>query len=162
MCSVASVVSDSLQPHGQWPTRLFCPWDSPGKNTGVGCHSLLQGIFPAQGSNLDLLHCRRIPYRPNHWGSPQTTSLGYFAPWPELRQCPSHLEWIHRLFCSPPPQLLSHHHPVFQDGPCGPHAGWLIPAPCSPRCPQPLPTADLPTSPRSPSSPLIETFLLSL
>ena len=31
------------------PTRLLCPWDSPGKNTGVGCHALLQGIFPAQG-----------------------------------------------------------------------------------------------------------------
>ena len=33
------------------PTRLFCPWDSPGKNTGVGCHALLQGIFPTQGLN---------------------------------------------------------------------------------------------------------------
>ena len=38
------------------------PWDSPGKNTGVGGHSLLQGIFPTQGSNLDLLHCSQIPY----------------------------------------------------------------------------------------------------
>ena len=37
-----SVVSDSLRPHGLWPTRLLCPWDSPGKNTGVGCHFLLQ------------------------------------------------------------------------------------------------------------------------
>ena len=36
--------------------RLLCPCGSPGKNTGVGCHSLLQGIFPAQGSNLSLLH----------------------------------------------------------------------------------------------------------
>ena len=34
------------------PARPLCPWDSPGKNTGVGCHSLLQGIFPTQGSNL--------------------------------------------------------------------------------------------------------------
>ena len=33
-----------------------CPWDFPGKDTGVGCHSLLQGIFPTQGSNLALLH----------------------------------------------------------------------------------------------------------
>ena len=40
-----SVVSDSLQPHGLQPTRLLCPWDFPGKNTGVGCHFLLQGIF---------------------------------------------------------------------------------------------------------------------
>ena len=37
------------------PTRLLCPWDPPGKNTGVGCHSLLQGIFQTQGSNLQLL-----------------------------------------------------------------------------------------------------------
>ena len=39
-----SVVSNSLQPHGLQPTRLFCPWDSPGNNTGVGSLSLLQGI----------------------------------------------------------------------------------------------------------------------
>ena len=38
------------------PTRLFCPWDFPGKNTGVGCHLLLQGIFPTQGSNPRLLY----------------------------------------------------------------------------------------------------------
>ena len=37
------------------PTRLLCPWDSPGRNTGVGCHTLLQGIFPTQGSNPHLL-----------------------------------------------------------------------------------------------------------
>ena len=56
---VCSVVSDSLRPHGLYPTRLLCPWDSPGKNTGVGCHFLLQGIFLTQGSNsrvLRLLH----------------------------------------------------------------------------------------------------------
>ena len=37
------------------PARLLCPWDSPGKNVGVGCHALLQGIFPTQGLNLHLL-----------------------------------------------------------------------------------------------------------
>ena len=41
-CQVVSVVSDFVQPHGLQPTRLLCPWDSPGKNTGVSCHSLLQ------------------------------------------------------------------------------------------------------------------------
>ena len=50
-----SVVSDSLQPCGLEPARLLCPWDSPGKNTGVGCHALLQGIFPTQGWNPHLL-----------------------------------------------------------------------------------------------------------
>ena len=42
---VCSVVSNSLQLHGLQPTRLLCPWDSPGKNTRVGCHFFLQGIF---------------------------------------------------------------------------------------------------------------------
>ena len=41
-CCVTSVVSDSVRPHGLQPTRLFHSWDSPGKNTGVGCHFLLQ------------------------------------------------------------------------------------------------------------------------
>ena len=51
-----SVVSNSLQ-HGELQhTRLLFPWDFPGKNTGVGCHFFLQGIFPTQGRNLHLLH----------------------------------------------------------------------------------------------------------
>ena len=45
-----------LRPHGLQPVQLLCPWDSPGKNTGVGCRFLLQGIFPTQGWNLHLLH----------------------------------------------------------------------------------------------------------
>jgi len=55
-----SVVSDSLRPHGLQPTRLLRPWDFPGKSTGVGCHFLLQGIFPTQGSNPGLPHCRQM------------------------------------------------------------------------------------------------------
>ena len=54
------VVSNSSRSHGLWPARLLCPWNSPGKNTGVGCHFLLQGIFQTQGLNLGLLHCRQI------------------------------------------------------------------------------------------------------
>ena len=60
MCSVAT---DSLRPHG--------PWNSPGQNTGVGSLSLLQGIFPTQGSNPGLLHCRWILYQLSHQGSPE-------------------------------------------------------------------------------------------
>ena len=45
----------TLQFHGLYPTRLLYPWDSPGENTGMGCHALLQGIFPTQGSNPRLL-----------------------------------------------------------------------------------------------------------
>ena len=64
-----SVMSDSLQSHGLQPARLLCPWDSPGKNTGVGSHFLLQGIFQIQGSNLGLLHCKQILYHRSHQGS---------------------------------------------------------------------------------------------
>ena len=45
----------TLQPPGLYPARLLRPWEAPGKNPGVGCHFLLQGIFPTQGSNLHLL-----------------------------------------------------------------------------------------------------------
>ena len=55
-----SVMSNSLQPHGLQLARLLYPWNSPGKNTRVSSHSLLQGIFPTQGSNLCLLNCRQI------------------------------------------------------------------------------------------------------
>ena len=67
-----SVLFDSMQPHELQPARLLCPWNSPGKSTGVGSHSLLQGIFPIQGSNPGLLHCRQILYHLNHQGSPKS------------------------------------------------------------------------------------------
>ena len=57
-----SVVSDSLQ----W--TLYSPWNSPGQNTGVGSHSLLWGIFPAQGLNPGFPHCRQILYQLSHKG----------------------------------------------------------------------------------------------
>ena len=60
---------NSLRPHGLQPVRILCPWNSPGKNTGVGCHFLFQGIFWTQGSNLCLLHCRQILYHLSHQGS---------------------------------------------------------------------------------------------
>ena len=49
VCSVTAVMSDPLGPRRLWPARLLCPWDSPGKNTRVGCHALLQMIFLSQG-----------------------------------------------------------------------------------------------------------------
>ena len=54
-CLVTQSRPALLRPHGLQPTRLLCPWVSPGKNTGVGCHFLLQGIFLTQGLNLHLL-----------------------------------------------------------------------------------------------------------
>ena len=68
-----SFVSNSLWPHGLWPSKLFCPWDSPGKNTGVGYHSLPQGIFLTQGSNpclFCLLHWQAGSLPLAHLGSP--------------------------------------------------------------------------------------------
>ena len=72
-----SVVSNSLWPHG-----LYSPWNFPGQNTGVGSLSLLQGIFPTQGSNPGPPHCRRILYQLSHKGSPRIQ------------------EWIAYPFCS--------------------------------------------------------------
>ena len=67
--------TSSLWPHGLQPTRLLCPWGSPGKNTGVGRHALLQGIFPAQGLKLCLpclLHGRKILSHWAHGDNPST------------------------------------------------------------------------------------------
>ena len=75
-----SVVSDSLRPHGLY--RIPYTWNSPGQNTGVGSLSLLQGIFPTQGSNLGLPRCGRILYQLSHTGSPGV------------------LEWVAYLFSS--------------------------------------------------------------
>ena len=61
-----------------WPTRLLCLWDSPGKNTGVGCHALLHEIFPSQGSNpclLCLLHRQVGSSTSATWGA-QTSNGG--------------------------------------------------------------------------------------
>ena len=71
--SCFSVASNSSQCHGLQPSRLLCPWNFAGKNTRVGCHFLLQGIFPSQGSNLHLWHLLlwqtdSFPLCP--WGSP--------------------------------------------------------------------------------------------
>ena len=70
-----SVASESLRPHG--PCN---PWNSPGQNTGVGSLSLLQGIFPNQGSNPSLPHCRWILYQQSHKGGPfHCTDIPYFV-----------------------------------------------------------------------------------
>ena len=69
---VCSVVSNFLQTHGMQPTRFLCPWNFSGRNTGVGCHFLLQGIFPIQGSNWclqRLLHWQADSLPLSHLGS---------------------------------------------------------------------------------------------
>ena len=65
-CSVISAMSDSLQHHGLQPAKPLCPWNFLGKNTEMGFHFLLQGIFPTQGLNSHLLHFRQIL---NQWAT---------------------------------------------------------------------------------------------
>ena len=72
VCESHSVMSNALQPHG-----LYSPWNSPGQNTGVvGSLSLLQGIFPTQGSKPGLLHCRQISLPAEPQGKPKKTEVG--------------------------------------------------------------------------------------
>ena len=71
LCLVAQSCLTLCDPMDCSPPGSSVHWDSPGKNTGVGCHALLQGIFPTQGLNLGLPHCRWILYRLSHQGSPR-------------------------------------------------------------------------------------------
>ena len=85
-CAVLCLVTQSCltlwDPMDCSPPGSSVHGDSPGKNTGVGCHALLQGIFPTQGSNPGLLHCRWILSQLSHQGSPRI------------------LEWVAYLFSS--------------------------------------------------------------
>ena len=79
------VVSDSLPPHG-----LLCPWDFPGKNTGVRCHFLLQEIFLTQGSNLHLLNYRQILFITQPLGKPPQLDIWtLFCCYQHACACPS-------------------------------------------------------------------------
>ena len=75
-------------------TRLLCPWDSPGKNTGVGCHLLLQGVFMTQGSNLCLLRWQVNSLPLNHLGK---TIISYYY------KTSSNIRISSRNFCSRSP-----------------------------------------------------------
>ena len=73
-CSVAQSCATLCDPMDYSPAKWLCPWSFQGKNTGVGCHILLQGIFPTQELNLGLpcfLHCKQILYPLSHGGSPK-------------------------------------------------------------------------------------------
>ena len=79
------VLSDSLRPHGLYnPPGSSVHGDSPDKNTGVGCHPLLQGIFPTQGLNPGVPHCRWILYHLSHQGSPAAAAAAK-----SLQSCPT-------------------------------------------------------------------------
>ena len=76
LLSSPSFVSNSLWSHGLYPTRLLCPWDFPGKNTGVSNNFLLWGIFWTQGLNLNPLHWQADTLPLSYQGSP----VGYLLP----------------------------------------------------------------------------------
>ena len=69
-CLVTQLCPTLCNPVGYSPPGLSDHGASPGKKTGVGCHALLQGIFPTQGSNPGLRHCKQIFYHLSHQGSP--------------------------------------------------------------------------------------------
>jgi len=77
-----SVMCNSLQSHG-----LYSPWNSPGQSTRVSSLSLLQGIFPTQGLNPGLLHCRWILYQLSHKGSPEMRELDHKKSWKPKNWC---------------------------------------------------------------------------
>ena len=80
-------MSGFLQSHGLLPSRLLCAWDVPGKNTGVGCHILLQGIFPTERLNLPLLHLL-------HWQVDSLPLSRLLVPSPGIKPTPpASLHW---------------------------------------------------------------------
>ena len=91
-CVSCSVCPTPWRPHGLQPITLLRPWDSPGKNTGVGCHFLLQGIFPTQRSDLGLLCCMWILYHQSHQGD-RYHHLMIFSAFLDLRRGKN---WAHR------------------------------------------------------------------
>ena len=100
-----SVVPDSLRPHG-----LYSPWNSPDQNTGVGSRSFLQGIFPTQGLNPGLLHCRRtLPAEPQ--GKPKNTGVGSLSLLQQIflaQESNWGLLLCRQIFCQP----------IYQGSPC--------------------------------------------
>ena len=99
-----SVVSGSLWPHELGATRLLRLWDFPGKDTGVGCHFLLQEIFPTQGLNSGLPHCRQMLYRLSHQGSSHCQANRFFSflqrkpsRWNQLNVIVTYGPWSHSL-----------------------------------------------------------------
>ena len=69
-------MSDSPRPRGLQPARLLCPWDFPGKTTGVGCDSLLQGLFWTQGLNPGLPRCRQLDFPDSSIGKESACNPG--------------------------------------------------------------------------------------
>ena len=106
-----------------WRLPVNCSWDFPVKNTGVGCHFLLQGIFPTQGLNSHLLHCRRILY---HWATRKAqilkhcsiSSYRYICCYSVAQSCPTLCDPMN---CSMPGFPVLHYFQVFARN----HVHWV-------------------------------------
>ena len=94
------VMSDSLSSHGLGSARVLCHWDSPGNNTGGGCHVFLQEIFLTHGSNSGFLHCRQILYCLSHQGGPIKPC---FTKWKKIIYCPDKWWLVNQPFSASPP-----------------------------------------------------------
>ena len=87
------------------PIRLLCPWNSPSKNTGVGCHSLLQGVFLTQGLNPHLLHWQVDSLPLSHQGGSYNTLINMYLPAGVLR--------VFFLLCQVPSVVYNEDHVFF-------------------------------------------------
>ena len=110
-------MSDSLWPHG-----LYSPWSSPGQNTGLGSLSFLQGIFPTQGSNPGLPHCRQILYQLRHQGNPWKLgwvvypfSRGIFLTQESYHDLLHYMWILYHVSCQGSPKHDSESHSVLSD-----------------------------------------------
>ena len=93
VCVSCSVLSDPWRPYGLWPASILCLWDSPGKNTGVDCHYLLQGNFQTQGSSAFEQILQRLSYR-------KVKSLScvqlFATPWTIAHQAPLSMGYLNK------------------------------------------------------------------
>ena len=118
------IVSDSLQPHGLQPSRVLCLWNSPGKSTGEGIHSLLQEIFLTQGLNAGLLQCKQIFYHLSHQKSPRNCLKLQDQHSPRcLAWTISEITWVG--FKPMPPERLEPYSSALDTQPCYPVLGVL-------------------------------------
>ena len=100
--SVAQSCPTLCNPMDYSPSRLLFLWNSPGKNFGVGCHFLLQGIFLTQGLNPGLLHCRQLLYNLTHQGSPSHLHPQTLDKWHCQVACPFSISTLLRRSLSCP------------------------------------------------------------
>ena len=98
MCLLAESCPTLCDPVDNSPPGSSVRGDSPGKNTGVGGHALFQRIFPTQGLNPGLLHCRPILYHLSHWGSPNC--FVFSKAWKILPSLPQGIPVLNKLWIS--------------------------------------------------------------